>query len=885
MTKSSTKQPGSAPIPGATPEKSAAPLQRYRDKRDPRTSNEPFGPERIPSATGSGPGTWHGDFVVHLHQASHRHYDLRLQVGGRLLSFAVPRGPTLNPNDKHLAIQTEDHPIEYLDFEDVIPEGNYGAGAMIVWDTGRVSYLEFSAEDGLAKGKLDFLLYGRKLQGRFALVETGKRLKPPPKQRQWLLLKKTDVHASSTVNLVEERPHSVLSSLTVEELAQREKVAQGLIEKARALGAKPGRVDAERTEPMLCSDEGATLKQRGYLYELKLDGVRIVADKRQDRAVLRYRRSGATQSYPEIARAIRSLAPTELVLDGEIVAFDAEGRPSFQRLAQRIHAQRPHDIKRASIEVPVTYLVFDLLQLGELDLRPLPLHARKQLLAELVPGKGFIRLLDHIDDGEALFKLCEAQGLEGVVAKRREASYQPGPRRTADWVKIKRQHDDDFVVVGWTSGQGNRQSLGSLEIASFDGQQFRYRGRVGSGLDDTLIKRLLADFKKIERTTSIAIGEPIEDGSARHFVEPKLVVSVRYLHWTEDGRLRQPTFRGIRPDVTPEACRAAPLDERIEQALHEAPPSAATGTTPRNAPTTGRTERVKLSNEKKVFWPEEGYTKGDLLQYYESIAEVMLPHLADRPVMLVRYPDGITGKSFYQWNIPQGTPSWLRTLQLRNEEDDGKEVATFLLDDVDSLLYVINLGCIPLHVLAARERSLEACDFLTLDLDPGDQPFSVVIKLTLAVKEILDEIGLTGFVKTSGQVGMHVLVPLGPGVSFSIARSLADLMGRLLQVRHPDVSTMERHIEARNGRLYIDTGQTGRSRTIVAPYSARAYAGATVSTPLTWDEVHLALNPRELTLFSVPDRTHAHGDPMRELLQVQPDLPQAIERLQALFGL
>jgi bifunctional non-homologous end joining protein LigD len=274
-----------------------------------------------------------------------------------------------------------------------------------------------------------------------------------------------------------------------------------------------------------------------------------------------------------------------------------------------------------------------------------------------------------------------------------------------------------------------------------------------------------------------------------------------------------------------------------------------------------------------------------LLQYYEAIADVMLPHLEDRPVMLVRYPDGIAGKSFYQWNVPQGTPSWLRTLQLRNEEQDGKEVTTFLLDDVDSLLHVINLGCIPLHVLAAREQSLEECDFLTLDLDPGEQPFSVVVRLTLAVKEILDEVGLIGFVKTSGQVGIHVFVPLGPGVGFEVAKSLADLLGRLLQVRHPDVSTMERHVESRKGRLYIDTGQTGRSRTIVAPYSVRAYPGASVSTPLTWDEVHLALNPRELTLFSVPDRVREHGDPMRELLDVRPNLPQAIDRLQKLFGL
>jgi len=865
-------------------------LQRYRSKRDPRTSNEPFGPERIPSpetrVAEAPQGTWHGDFVVHLHDATNRHYDLRLQVAGRLLSFAIPKGLSLNPEHKHLAIQTEDHPIEYLDFEDVIPEGNYGAGAMIVWDTGRVTYLDYNAEDGLQKGKLDFVLYGRKVQGRFALVETGKRLKPPPKQRQWLLLKKTDAHASKTIDLVEQEPHSVLSSMTVDELAKREQVAAALQAKALKLGAVPGRVDAT-LEPMLCSDEGASLESKGFIYELKLDGVRILAEKRGDRASLRYRKSGTTMSYPEIARAVRSLAPVEVVLDGEIVAFDSEGKPSFQRLAQRIHAQRPHDIRRISIEVPVTYLVFDLLQLGDLDLRPLPLHTRKELLAELIPGKGFIRLLDHIDDGKLLFQLCEAQGLEGVIAKRRDATYQAGPRRTGNWVKIKRQHDDDFVVVGWTSGQGNRSHLGSLEIASFDGHNYRYRGRVGTGLDGALIDRLLLDFKGMARASSAAIGEPIEDGSVRHFVEPKIVISVQYLHWTDDGRLRQPVFRGLRKDVSPEDCRAAPLDERIEQEL-AAPPTAPEPVAQTNASASSNAaaakRRVVLVNQSKVFWPEEGYTKGDLLDYYAAIAEVMLPHLKDRPVMLVRYPDGITGKSFYQWNIPQGTPTWLRTLSLRDEDESNKEVTTFLLDDADGLLHVINLGCIPLHVLAAREGTLSECDFLTLDLDPGEQPFSVVIRMTLAVKEILDEIGLLGFVKTSGQVGMHVLVPLGPGVSFVMARSLADLIGRLLQVRHPDVSTMERRIDDRKGRLFIDTGQTGRSRTIVAPYSVRAYQGATVSTPLDWEEVHLALNPRELNMFTVPDRARERVDPMLDLLTTTPDVADAVLKLQALFG-
>jgi bifunctional non-homologous end joining protein LigD len=874
---------------------SADDLESYRDKRDPSRTNEPFGAERINRAR----ETWRGDFVVHQHGARRMHFDLRLEMGGTLTSFAVPRGPSLDPADKRLAVQTEDHPLEYLDFEDVIPEGNYGAGPMIVWDIGRVHYLEQPAELGEQKGKLDFLLLGHKLQGRFALVLTGKGKEGEEHgQRQWLLLKKPDAHARPGPGeaLLTRQPHSVLSGLTIEQLSRRAQIALELEEEARALGARVGEVPASVLVPMLCSTRGGELRQTGRIYELKLDGVRIVTQKQPDSVALRYRSlRPAAINYPDVVRAVRALAPDRLVLDGEIVAFDEQGRPSFQRLAPRIHARQAAEIHQARLQVPVQYIVFDLLQIGAYDLRALPLLERKRLLARLLPGRGVIWMLDHVAaDGQGLFDWCKAQRLEGVVSKLAAGPYREGPRRTQDWIKIKCARQAELVVVGWLTGKNSRERLGALELASWDGAAWIYRGRVGSGLAEHAIDDLLRRLQPLRRATDPAQGDPLPYQGERVSVEPEIVVSVEYLEWTPDRRLRMAVFMGVREDIEPRACQAAPP----EALPLEGTSSDAVATTPleeassvpalvgsSSAPTPlararGETRaRVSLTNRDKVFWPDEGHTKGDLLDYYASISDTLLPHLRDRPVMLVRYPDGISGKNFYQWNVPRGTPDWIRTLALRDEERDGKTVATFLVDSADALLHIVNLGCIPLHVLACREQALECCDFLTIDFDLGEQPLHQGVKLALSLRELLTELSLIGFPKTSGQTGLHVLIPLGPGISFDTAKALVELIGRLLQLRHSDVSTMERRVSERRGRVYIDTGQTGRSRTIVAPYSVRAYPGASVSTPLFWEEVHMALDPRQLTMFSVPGRVLERGDPMEGLLGVRPDIPGAVARL------
>ncbi|MDX2053092.1 MAG: DNA ligase D [Polyangiaceae bacterium] len=854
-------------------------LEAYRSKRDPTRTNEPFAAERKDSTR----ETKHGRFVVHLHAATRTHYDLRLQIGGTLQSFAVPKGPSLDPNTKHLAVHTEDHPLEYLEFEAVIPAGNYGAGAMIVWDLGVVRYLATTAEEGLKIGKLDFELWGFKLKGRFALVHTGKR-KNAGEENQWLLIKKEDAFCSKAD--ITEQIYSVLSSISVADLPQKQELSNRLIFQAQALGAKEARPDFRTFEPMLCALSGSGLSDPDRLYELKLDGVRIVAHKDHDTATLRYRNGrSATSSYPEVVRAMRALAPAEVVLDGEIVTLDSAGRPNFQQLAPRIHARKPLDVQKLSLEIPVYYWVFDILAIGPYSLLGVPLSERKRLLAQLLPGSGRLRSVDYFSgQGQLLFDFCREHGLEGVVAKRTNSIYVPGPRRGEDWVKIKCAKDEDFVVVGWLGGKGSRGELGSLCVASYQGDRLVFCGRVGSGLDAAALALLLPQLQALETPHFPAHGAVPEDLEGATFTLPSIVVQVRFNSWTDDGRLRAPVFLGVRTDRDPTECQATPPEAWLEQAPEteaEAEVETLVEGNPEAAGAPGK--KVVVSNRNKIFWPEEGYTKGDLCDYYASVAHVMLPFLKGRPVVLVRYPDGIHGKSFYQWNVPQGTPEWIRTLELTREErsDDGDGRKTvFLLDHLASLVHVANLGCIPLHVLACREETRDACDFLTVDFDVGERPFEDAVRLALSLRTILNDLGLVGFPKTSGQKGLHVLVPLGQEVPFDAAKLLVELLGRWLLSQHPDIATMERRISKRGPKVLIDVGQTGRSRTIVAPYSVRAYRGATVSTPLNWDEVHLALDPRAFTISSVPLRLAALGDPFASFFDNAPDLADAMSRME-----
>lgn len=832
-------------------------LEKYRRKRDAGVTPEPMG-----EASGAETSTRSGAFVVHLHDATRTHYDLRLEVGGVLASFAVPKGPPLDPEEKVLAVNTEDHPIEYLDFEDTIPEGNYGAGPMIAWDRGGVRYLETTIEEGLRTGKIDFVLSGFKLRGRFALV----KLKKSTTGKDWLLIKKQDAFASKTDDPRKTQRRSVLSGLSIEELARSKDIAREAEDEARALGAKPGEVDAPRLSPMLClAAEEGEIPTSDYVFELKLDGVRILADKRGGEVSLTYRsHRDATLAYPEIARAVLSMCPERVLLDGEIVAFDDEGNPSFQRLSQRI------GMRGAS--VPVVYLVFDVLALGPLDLRDLPLSDRRTILRRILPGGGYVRALDYLEqNGRALFDFCRARKLEGIVAKRASSPYRASTKRTRDWLKIKCERDESFVVIGFTRGNEGRSRLGALDLGSYEGGVLRARGKVGSGLDDKTIDALLPKLRALETEEKLYEGDPGDAPQGRTKVRPEIVVSVRFLGWSDDGALRFPVFRGEDHDRTPKDCVAGPhADELALGAGDDLPPTSV------SAP-----RKVSLTNQSKIFWPDDGYTKGDLCRYYEAIAPTMLPYLRDRPVVIVRYPDGIAGKNFYQWNVPFGFPKWMRHIALGDDDDETRKKRVFLVGDTAGLLTIANTGAIPIHILACREGHLTECDFCTLDFDVELATLEAGITLALELRALLGEIGLVGFPKTSGQQGLHVLIPLGPGVKFETAQALNVLLGRLVTAKHPEIATMEMSIKKRGARVFVDIGQTGRRRTIVAPYSVRAKPGATVSTPLTWEDVTIGLNPAEFTIKTVPDRVAKMGDPMRAMLEAKPDVATAVAKLGA----
>jgi bifunctional non-homologous end joining protein LigD len=856
----------------------SAPLARYRQKRDPGKTNEPFEAEPLVSQG----ATWTASYVVHEHAATRRHYDLRLGMYGVLKSFAVPKGPSLDPREKRLAVETEDHPLSYLDYEGVIPKGNYGAGAMIAWDIGRVRYLDKDAEAGLAAGKLDIELSGYKLRGRFALVLTKRG---DEKQRQWLLFKKPDQYAREDSAILSEMPESVLSGLKVEELHHLAEHGDKLLADARARGAGQGEVDGRRLTPMACQSAEGPLKSAAYLYELKLDGVRIVADKRGDDVALHYRKGRlATPAYPDVVRALRALPIERCVIDGEIVAIDARGKPNFQLLAQRFSAQNPHDVQLAQRAVPVNYFAFDLLALGDLDLRALPLLERKAVLERLVPKRGLIRYVEHVtEDGSGIYEFCRAQKLEGVIAKRMQVAYREGPKASADCLKIKCDREDDFVVVGFTRGKDSR-SLGALDLASFVGTRLVTRGKVGSGFDDRTLALLSKELSARVSDVPAVEGDLATAPRGRTYVRPELVVNVRYTGFTDDGHLRHPVFMGLRADVAPSECSAGP-EPMPTPALEGAASPDADDVAPSTAlpkqPVSPRA-KVKISNPKKVFWPSEGYTKSDLCAYYEALSPQILPFLRERPVILVRYPDGIEGKSFYQWNVPQGTPSWIKTVRVRWEDRANKEVDLFLIEDSETLVYIANLGCIPLHILAARVGSLARCDFLTVDFDLSGGTFAHAITLARSLLALLTRIGLRSYPKTSGQSGLHVLVPLGPDVTFDAATALADLLGKLLAAQHSEIATTERRKDKRGPRVYVDTGQTGTIRAIVAPYSVRAYAGARVSTPLVWDEVSFALDPARFTIVTLPERARSIADPMAGFFEQPVDLAHAVAALSEL---
>ncbi|MFQ5520482.1 MAG: DNA ligase D, partial [Candidatus Methylomirabilia bacterium] len=685
------------------------------------------------------------------------------------------------------------------------------------------------------------------------------------KEKEWLLLKKADAFVGDD-EPTERAPESVLSGLTVEELYEGPARLAQLRSRLEALKVPRGALSLRPPPLMLASAGDHPFSGKEWLFEIKYDGVRVLAS-RTDGSVELYGRNGqvVTGRYPEIARALLALPVEGFVLDGELVALDEGGRPSFQRLQARMHLTNPLDIERARTTVPVTGIFFDCLALEGRDLRRLPLRERKRCLGLLVPARGVIRYGDHIlEHGEAFFEAASEQQLEGIVAKKVESRYLRG--RSREWIKLKCQRRQEFVIGGYTDPKGSRSDFGALHVGLYEGGKLAYVAKVGTGFDQRGLKSIWARLESLGRPTSpFEAGGPT--GRGHHWVEPRLVCEVRFTEWTRDGGIRHPAYLGLRGDKAPEECLREPLPA---EALSPSPPLE-------------RLPQVKVTNPTKVFWPDEGYTKADLIAYYDAVAPLLLPYLRDRPLVLTRYPDGIAGKSFFQKDAPEFVPSWVRTERIYSK-DTGREIDYFIVNDAETLRYVVNLGTIPLHLWSSRLGSLDRPDWLVLDLDPKDAPFADVVRVARRLRRILEELELPSSIKTSGATGLHLLLPLRARYSHEEARTFARLLALLGVQAEPERATVSRPIRARGGKVYIDFGQNGHGRTIVAPFSVRPLRGAPVSCPLRWEEVTTRLNPEHFTIKTAPARFKGRADPLAPILASAIDMARALARIERKLG-
>ncbi|MYE12209.1 MAG: DNA ligase D [Gammaproteobacteria bacterium] len=821
-------------------------LSVYRAKRKAGATPEPFSPaDPGATATRGGPRA----FVVQQHQASHLHWDVRLEIDGVLRSWAVPKGPSPDPADKRFAALVEDHPLDYADFEGRIPDGNYGAGYVIVWDRG--TYVELEPFDtGFERGKLLFELRGHKLRGRWTLVRMqGPRQREAGDGKEWLLIKERDEWARE----VPPANDSVLSGLTLEDMPDPAVVERRLAERIRAIDPVPPETGPLEVKPMLARS-GEAFDRDGWVFEIKYDGYRLMIEKDGDRVTLRSRRGLVlTANFPEVEKAARRLPFSQFVIDGEAVVHDASGIPSFSLLQQRARLRGSVEVSRALNALPVTYYAFDLPQSIGHDLRGLPLLARKELLQAMLPSTGPVRYSEHIEgSGIRVFEHVQSLGLEGVVGKRADSPYRAG--RSDTWVKVRTERTGDFVIAGWAPNKSNAADIGALALAEYRGAELTFCGRVGAGLN----VRARKDIG--ERLQDLAPADALADDREVRWVTPTLVCEVAYKEYTLDGRLRQPAFRRLRDDKPPTDCIGHfedPSPVEVESAVHHT---------------------VTVTNRDKVFFPEKDLTKGHLVDYYERIAPWMLPYLRDRPLVLTRFPDGIHGKSFYQRDAPDFVPDWVKRTALWTETEE-RDIRYFMVEDAASLKYLANMGAIPIHAWHSRIDRLEHPDWCVLDLDPKDAPFADVIAVAKETRVLLDEIELPGYLKTSGASGLHILVPLARRLTHDQSRTLGELLARVVVTRLPEICTIVRAVRKRESKVYIDYMQNRHGQLIVAPFSARAEPAASVSMPLRWSELNGRLSNARHHIENAVARMKRNEDPMLPVLTDEPDLGAALARL------
>jgi bifunctional non-homologous end joining protein LigD len=822
-------------------------------------------PEPAPTAPAVATGN---AFVVQKHDATRLHYDFRLEIDGVLVSWAVPKGPSLNPKDKRLAVQTEDHPLDYLHFEGVIPEGNYGAGPVEVWDTGTYEMEgTLSAAGQLARGELKFKLHGRKLRGSFALVHTGKRAEDPKDRKNWLLIKHADETADPHWD-IERLDWSVLSGRTLKE------IEAGLATHAGSPADLPGARKApmpDTAEPTLATLIEKPFTSPDWVFEVKWDGMRVLSWIRDGKAALRSRRNrDVTPQFPELADLPARIASSEAIVDGEAVVLDEQGRPGFELMQQRMNVACPS--QNLIQQAPVIYYAFDLLYCDGYDLRDVPLIERKNFLRRILIARDPVRYSEHIAaEGEQLYRLAKERGLEGIIGKHIRSKYSAG--RSSQWVKLKTTSEVDAVIGGFTAPRGSREHFGALLLGLYEGPGLHFIGGVGSGFNQGTQQAVRQQLEPLI-TPDMPFAMRPQTREQATWVKPQLMARVKFSEWTGDHHLRTPVFLGLRNDLDPQECTFTKEPPRS----YADEITAAKGAT-LTLDVEGRS--LTLTNLNKVFFPEPGLTKRDLLAYYARVADLILPFLRERPLVMRRMPDGVTGELFYQKEVGSAMPPWIDTAVIPTE---GKNVRYAVCNNLASLLWLTHLGCIDHDPWSSRVDNLDHPDYLFLDLDPTtNTPFSTVVEVAREACAVLDEAGMKFYPKISGATGFHIFVPLDPVYTYEQATTFSEIVSRIVASRVPDKVTFQRIVAKRPpGRVLLDYQQLSWGRPLAAVYSVRPEPLATVSAPVSPGELKPSLKPEQFTLTSMSGRLKKVGDLWADFWQSRQRLEPALARLRTL---
>jgi bifunctional non-homologous end joining protein LigD len=882
-------------------------LSLYRKKRTFTKTTEPQGGE------GSGAAL---RFVVQKHDASHLHYDFRLEMGGVLKSWAVPKGPSLDPDTKRLAMMVEDHPYDYRNFEGIIPEGNYGAGTVIVWDEGVYEPAGTEATGKkdqekqllteLKKKRLKITLHGKKLKGDFALVKTHTGA-----ENAWLLMKIKDKYASDEDITLKDR--SVVSKKTLEQIekANGVKISSRKAERRTAVKkttraapkkkeakkkVKPAATTADKDapriaallekaaaasfpkifKPMLATRVAAPFDGKEWIYEIKWDGYRATAYM-QGAGVQLYSRnllSFETKFAPVVA-ALKEM-DIDAVLDGEVVALDENDLPSFQLLQNH-----------AGADTRFAFYVFDIIWYKGKDLRGLGLLERKTILESILPAESaIIRYSSHIEEkGKDFFKVAVKHGLEGIMAKRSDSGYATATR-SREWLKIKNDRRMEAIICGFTKPRNSRSYFGAVILGKYNRDKLEYIGHSGSGFNETMLADLNRKFKPLITdvcpfTTVPKTNMPVT------WLKPELVCEVQFTEWTGEKVLRHPIFLGLREDKkaaneknekvvkAPVAKKKTPATAKKSQTI------AAISDEAKEEIVKVKGRSLKLTNLNKLYWPKEKITKRDLLNYYASIAPYIMPYMKNRPQSMNRHPDGIDKPNFYYKNLADTAPDWLTTFPYTSDSDNKKTNYLVCTNEAD-LLYMASQGCIEMNPWHSRVPDVDHPDWCVIDLDPDTNTFNKVIETAHVIKQILDSAGVNSYCKTSGSTGLHIYIPLGAKYTYEQSRMLAQLVVQMAQAELPSFTSIERSPAKRKGKIYLDYLQNKTTQTIAAPYSLRPKPGAPVSTPLQWEELIKGLKIKDHNMFNIFDRLKETGDIFKPVLGKGINMKQVLQKIESL---